>query len=148
MPRWVPTKRRRTLTSVSVGNASCALRSLDGLYPSKPGSTPGRSSRAKAQKGPLTMKVTVNIPEKTISYLLDDCGHHIRYWAREAERKDAFVLRVSDGEKWYRLAVRRALETMAVKAPRHFGMLLSGNYDGETCDLFVQYGCFGEAVYG
>lgn len=94
------------------------------------------------------MKVTVEVTEKTIGYVLDDAGPHIAYWAKKADRKAAFVLSVYDGDQWYRVAVRRALETMAVKSPRHFGMLLSGNYDGDTCDLFVQYGCFGEAVYG
>ncbi len=94
------------------------------------------------------MKVTVEVSEKTIGYLLDDAGPAIAYWAQKADRKAAFVLSVFDGERWYRVAVRRALETMAVKSPSSFGELLAGNYDSTTCDLFVQYGCFGEAVYG
>lgn len=91
------------------------------------------------------MKVTVEVSEKTIGHVLDDAGP---YWAKKADRKAAFVLSVFDGEQWFRVGVRRALEVMATKSPRHFGMLLAGNYDGDTCDLFVQYGCFGEAVYG
>lgn len=119
-----------------------------GRYLGEAGSIPATCPRAKARKGPLTMKVTVEVTEKTIRYVLDDCGRHIAYWAREVDRKNTFVLRVHDGERWYRVAIRRALETMAAKSPRHFGMLLAGDYDGDTCDLFVQYGCFGEAVYG
>ncbi len=93
------------------------------------------------------MKVTVEIPEKTLAHVLDDAGPAIAYWAKKADRKAAFVLSVFDGESWYRVALRRALETMAVKSPKHFGRLLAGDYDATTCDLLVQYGCFGEVVY-
>lgn len=118
-----------------------------GRYLGEAGSNPAICPRAKARKGPLTMKVTVEVSEKTIGYVLDDAGSAIAYWAKKADRKAAFVLSVYDREQWYRVAVRRALETMAVKAPKHFGRLLAGDYDQATCDLFVQYGCFGEVVY-
>lgn len=96
------------------------------------------------------MKVTVEIPEKTLAYVLDDCGRHINYWADDAKRPEPFVLRIRErtSQQWYRVGVRRALETMSRESPKHFAMLLNGEYDGNTCDLFVQYGCFGKAVYG
>jgi len=102
-------------------------------------------------KGPLTMKLTVEVPDDTIKNVLNEAGSAIAYWALDADRKDDFVLYVKkvDGVgKWHRVGVRRALETMAKKCPKRLGALLAGQYDGETCDLFVQYGCFGEAIYG
>lgn len=101
------------------------------------------------------MKLTVEVKDDTIANLLTDAGRHIAYWASEADRKDTFVLYVQEREEgsgdpreWHRVGVRRALETMATRQPKRFAGLLSGDYDGDTCDLFVQYGCFGKAVSG
>lgn len=100
------------------------------------------------------MKLSIEVKDETIGMLLDDAGQHIRYWAEKADRKDTFVLYLwaqSEGNspfKWHRVGVKRALETMARVCPRHLTKLLQGDYDGDTCDLFAQYGCFGKAVYG
>jgi hypothetical protein len=101
------------------------------------------------------MKLKTEVSDETIRYVLDDAGGAIAYWASEADRKADFVLYVkvhpavdkARAGKWHRVNVRKALETMAKSAPRQLACLLSGDYDATTCDLFVQYGCFGEAVY-
>jgi hypothetical protein len=102
------------------------------------------------------MKLPVKVSDETIMHVLDDAGSAIQYWASHADRKDDYVLYVKvhpsllpagEAPKWHRVGVRRALETMAAKCPAQFGRMLSGDYDATTCDLFVQYGCFGELVY-
>ncbi len=93
------------------------------------------------------MKVTVEIPNKLTDYMLRDAPRHIAYWANECTLTGQ-AARVCDGEKWYRFSLKRGLTVMAEKSPKRFGEMLAGNYDGSTCDLLVQYGCFGEAVYG
>lgn len=44
--------------------------------------------------------------------------------------------------------LRRGLELMAEKAPRHFADLLSENDDAETHDVFMQMVILGDIIYG
>lgn len=41
-----------------------------------------------------------------------------------------------------------ALQLMAEKTPWHFSNYLTDNADAETGDVFLQYACFGEIIYG
>jgi hypothetical protein len=45
-------------------------------------------------------------------------------------------------------AVRRGLQVMAEKYPRHFSDIVSGDDDATTADVFVQCCVLGEVVYG
>lgn len=44
--------------------------------------------------------------------------------------------------------VRSGLRLMAENSPGHFSDFMSGDEDGETGDVFLQYCLFGEIVYG
>jgi hypothetical protein len=54
------------------------------------------------------------------------------------------------GKKWTLnlSTIEDGLNTMLKKYPRHFADFLSGDYDAETGDVFLQCCLFGDAVYG
>ena len=37
---------------------------------------------------------------------------------------------------------------MAKESPRHYGDLISGNFDAITADVFLQYALFEEVIFG
>ena len=45
-------------------------------------------------------------------------------------------------------AVKKGLQIMAEKYPRHMGEFLNDNDDAETGDVFLQCCLFGDAIYG
>lgn len=62
-------------------------------------------------------------------------------------------LRVKDGDEGANIYITRqgiadGLTLMAEKSPNHFTDLVSETDDAETADVFLQYVCFREIVYG
>ncbi|KOX53843.1 hypothetical protein ADL19_14815 [Streptomyces purpurogeneiscleroticus] len=45
-------------------------------------------------------------------------------------------------------SVQKGLNLMAEKYPEHFSNMVSGNWDAETADVFVQLCVFGDIIYG
>jgi hypothetical protein len=46
------------------------------------------------------------------------------------------------------IEIKQGLRSMAEKAPRHFGDLVSENDDATTHDVFIQHVLFGDIIYG
>lgn len=44
--------------------------------------------------------------------------------------------------------IEKGLAVIAVNSPADFGDILSGDYDNNTGDVFLQYCLFGEVIYG
>lgn len=69
---------------------------------------------------------------------------------------DGCSLEISDMEgenpkKIYRLnksAIRKGLEVMVEKYPKHFADMISGNDDACTGDVFLQCAVLGDVIYG
>lgn len=106
------------------------------------------------------MQITIDIPDTHINGALEN--PHSKYWAVEARwdpqtheghvvegyvtARDGSVKHVTHTLNATRL--KTALGLMATKSPRAFAMLLSGDYDGPTGDLLLQFMAFGELKYG
>lgn len=120
----------------------------------------------------LTVNLTLNIPQERIADLLC-CAIEggSTYWCSSCDRQGGisqeqapyrqdvpFVnggwLEVCDGEnknKAYRLdlnAIKKGLNVMATKYPKHFADFMAENEDAITGDVFFQCCVFGDAIYG
>lgn len=61
------------------------------------------------------------------------------------------IVRDNEEEKVHTLdleAIKKGLQIMADKEPRHFADILDENDDMTTADVFVQCALFGEVIYG
>lgn len=101
------------------------------------------------------MKITIEVPDEHVHGAL--AGPHSRYWAGEmdwnTERCTGYVIECPDdgSNKRHRLSATRlgaGLVAMAKHNPSQFAALLSGDYDGITGDVLLQFMTFGEEKYG
>lgn len=72
-------------------------------------------------------------------YVAAACGGHVD------------IIDMEDDEKRHRLdldALRKGIQIMAEKCPRHFADFMNQNDDSITGDVFVQCCIFGEIIYG
>jgi hypothetical protein len=105
------------------------------------------------------MNLTLNIPDQKIVDLIDGgMEFGSTYWAAFS-RSPSGTIRVKvwieDSPDHHKLqysltdsALKKGLEVMAEKYPKHFGNFLSENDDAETSDVFIQCCCFGELIFG
>lgn len=91
-------------------------------------------------------------PPKPVAHLegLDQVYPHVDYPLTEG---GAAICRDTEDPKRGKLvldlaAIKRGLDLMPVKAPRHWGDFLAENEDASTGDVFVQCCLLGEIVYG
>jgi len=93
-----------------------------------------------------------NVPKEV--WLWGDGSNIFKYIQYPLSKGGAvIVLETGDGDvsKEHVLdlaAIKRGLQTMANKEPRHFANFLAGNGDADTGDVFLQCCLLGEVVYG
>lgn len=97
------------------------------------------------------MRVVIKLDRRRIADML--CTRGCDYWAEFDGVK--VRVRIDDSAehagKKYVLTdsrLRRGMQLMAIKYPRHFADYLAENDDAETADVLVQLACFGELIYG
>lgn len=114
----------------------------------------------------MEITYTKNIPDSDIANLLDSAGRGSSYWASETNELEyesmtkglldgSKTLMIRDEEadepKEYTLdleGIKRGLQVMADKFPKHFADFLSDNGDDITGDVFLQCALLGDIIYG
>lgn len=106
-------------------------------------------------KDPTHYTIQLNIEAELIDKVI--AGAHIKYWGRTTLVDDghnddylAVVDRLS-GDEYHRLGaeqIKLGIEMMIKKAPKSFGIMLTGYGDGTIGDMFIQYCVFGSLKYG
>ena len=101
------------------------------------------------------MDVNVNIPDERLKdEFINGIEYGIAYWAEVREyRPDDVKATIYDFEesKVYFLALddlKRGLQVMAEKYPKHFSDILNENSDSITADALIQCSVFGDIIYG
>lgn len=106
--------------------------------------------------------VSLLIKRETIENLfISACEGGSNYWCKEIKPKgggDAYAAMFAgfiavDGESEKKINVtptkiKKAVQLMAAKEPRHFADVLGENEDATTGDVFLQLCCFGKVIYG
>jgi hypothetical protein len=94
------------------------------------------------------------IKPKNLSFRTDEdqIYRHLDYPLNEG---GALIISDIEGDlnepPWKRLdldAIKKGLQIMAEKYPRHMGDFLNDNDDADTGDVFLQCCLFGDAIYG
>jgi hypothetical protein len=111
----------------------------------------------------VTVKVDHTIDKDRLETLLisafEGGSNYWVKWIKAVQGGDVYAaafdygVRVrADGEPHSRLvnmaAMRKGMQDLADKYPRHMADILSGNDDATTGDVFLQLCLFGELVYG
>lgn len=98
------------------------------------------------------MKITIDVPVENINNALT--LPHSRYWCREVNIKDGIGYAIDwagDGNpqkiQITKSKLRLGLIAMAKHNPTQFAALLSGDSDGITGDVLLQFITFGEEKY-
>lgn len=98
------------------------------------------------------MKLTIEVPDRHINGAL--AAPHSRYWCSQVKIDGGIGWAVDSGDekpKKIRLTltrVRIGLLAMQKHNPSQFAALCSGDYDGVTGDVLLQFMCFGQEKYG
>lgn len=94
------------------------------------------------------------IKPETMSFRTDE-GQIFRHLDYPLNEGGALIISDIEGDlnepPWKRLdleAIKKGLQIMAEKYPRHMGDFLNENDDADTGDVFLQCCLFGEAIYG
>lgn len=110
----------------------------------------------------MDIKITHKISKETLEFLLDSAGRGASYWANNELQYPSEVARImrggssvitdteSDPEGKHELTlvnIKAGLMVMAEKAPQDFADILTGDYDNNTGDAFLQFCLFGELIY-
>lgn len=109
----------------------------------------------------MTIKITHEISDQQLLYLLDTAGRGSNYWSEnrlkyEREAKKALTLvgavikEIETGKKYglRPTKIEQGLKIMAKKYPQHFiDFAIREDYDETTGDVFLQCCLFGEIIY-